>query len=546
MQSNLRLKPKVRWDIIAPSFKMNQTEKQNKELKKQLSPKKYSTMRIKSLFVFVLIALFSLCGETAKADSFSYTYQGKTLYYTCHWYGIFDEVLDEVSVSKCDTSTIGAVVIPSQVTYNGITYSVTSIGGSAFTNCSLTSITIPNSVTSIGWYAFSGCSSLTSITIPNSVTYIDDYTFRNCSSLTSITIPNSVTFTSIGEYAFSGCSSLTSITIPNSVTSIGRYAFSGCSSLTSITIPNSVTSIGNGAFRNCSSLTSITIPNSVTSIGYETFSGCSSLTSITIPNSVTSIGKAAFYNCSSLTSVTIPNSVTSIDGHAFWGCSSLDTVTINSNSVCERFWGRDSYSGYDTVTNPRVLIIGESVTSISENAFDGCSSLVTIKIPASMTFIERYAFANCTNIDIIYSVGMCPPEVENTTSFKNVSRNAKLFVPSGSIEDYKQAKVWKEFFNIEEYNTSDSTAGIQDIDLSNTISLYPNPADKEVYLTLDNTDLGNAEAVIYDLQGKVVKTFEIKESEKSIKLDVSALQKGTYTIMISNDKTRVTKKLIKR
>ena len=52
----------------------------------------------------------------------------------------------------------GAVVIPSTVTYNGKTYSVTSIGNFAFSECtSLTSITIPNSVTSIGNFAFSGC-----------------------------------------------------------------------------------------------------------------------------------------------------------------------------------------------------------------------------------------------------------------------------------------------------------------------------------------------------------------------------------------------------
>jgi hypothetical protein len=304
---------------------MNQTEKQNKELKKQLSPKKYSNVRIKSLFAFVLIALFSLCGETAKADAFSYTYQGKTLRYQT-------TSSNTVAVIDYGTGTpySGTVVIPSQVTYNGITYSVTSIGTTyygAFEGCSsLTSITIPNSVTDIGWYAFYGCSSLTSITIPNSVTDIGYGVFWGCSSLTSITIPNSVT--DIGVYAFYGCSSLTSVTIPNSVTSISG-AFCGCSSLTSVTIPNSVTSIS-GAFCDCSSLTSITIPTSVTSIGNSAFSGCSSLTSITIPNSVTSIGNSAFSGCSSLTSITIPNSVDSIGYYALYGCSSLDTMIFRS------------------------------------------------------------------------------------------------------------------------------------------------------------------------------------------------------------------------
>ena len=81
----------------------------------------------------------------------------------------------------------GDVVIPETVTYNGITYSVTSLGWACFTYCSsLTSITIPNSVTSVGEYCFYGCSGLTSITIPNSVTSLGDCCFENCSSLTSI------------------------------------------------------------------------------------------------------------------------------------------------------------------------------------------------------------------------------------------------------------------------------------------------------------------------------------------------------------------------
>ena len=74
-----------------------------------------------------------------------------------------------------------SITLPATVTYNGVTYSVTSIRDFAFYDCSsLTAITIPESVTSIGSSAFNGCSSLTAITIPEGVTSIGDYVFYDC------------------------------------------------------------------------------------------------------------------------------------------------------------------------------------------------------------------------------------------------------------------------------------------------------------------------------------------------------------------------------
>ena len=88
----------------------------------------------------------------------------------------------------------GSINLPATVTYEGVDYSVTSIGEYAFFYCTrLTAITIPEGVTSIGSGAFQSCSRLTAITIPEGVTSIGDYAVTTCSSLASITIPESVT-----------------------------------------------------------------------------------------------------------------------------------------------------------------------------------------------------------------------------------------------------------------------------------------------------------------------------------------------------------------
>ena len=106
------------------------------------------------LITAVAIMMLSL---QAMAYDFSYTHQGKTLYYNRTSGNTV-----KVTYYSSDNYVSGDVVIPSTVTYNGTTYSVTSIGGSAFAYCSrLTSVTIPNSVTSIGSSAFAYCSRLT-------------------------------------------------------------------------------------------------------------------------------------------------------------------------------------------------------------------------------------------------------------------------------------------------------------------------------------------------------------------------------------------------
>ena len=241
------------------------------------------------------------------------------------------------------------------------------------------------------------------------VTCQEQWSSSNYSGLTTVTIPKTVTYsgitysvTSIGNEAFYACSSLASVTIPNSVMSIGESAFAWCDALTSITIPNSVTSIGDCAFSSCSSLTSITIPNSVTSIGEDAFLYCDSLSSIVVENGNTTYDSRESCNAIIETvtntlivgcqNTIIPNSVTSIGDYAFSGCSSLTSITI-PNSVTNI--GGAAFARCDALAS---VTIGNGVTSIGAAAFSYCSSLTSIAIPNSVTSIGSEAFYGCSSL----------------------------------------------------------------------------------------------------------------------------------------------------
>ena len=211
-------------------------------------------------------------------------------------YNILSEDDRTVEVTESPYGYSGEVVIPAEVTYDGCTYSVTTIGNYAFEDRDhLISVSMP-SVTTIGYDAFYGCDSLTSVYMP-SVTTIGKEAFYWCSGLVSVSMPS---VTTIDNVAFFFCNALVSVSMPQ-VTTIGDRAFESCFALTSVYMPL-VETIGEWAFSGCGSLISVSLP-SATTIGDWAFYWCSALTSVNIPASVSTIGIGAFDRCSSLTSV---------------------------------------------------------------------------------------------------------------------------------------------------------------------------------------------------------------------------------------------------
>ncbi len=339
-------------------------------------------------------------------------------------------------------SAITDIEIPSVAVDNSDnSFSVTTIGSTAFLDDSLTSVIIPNSVTIIDGAAFRR-NNLTSVNIPNSVTKINFGAFLE-NSLTSVTIPSSVTSIFISAFDLNDITEVIARgTIPADVKTFEINDSFGDRSNINLFIPEGTTqayldadwtgfaSINEGifpigfAFEDSGLLYRVTsqvpaeveviggiaVPSnlvlpasvsfenlafSLTSIGELAFFQ-DGLTSVTIPNSVTSIGESAFF-VNELTSVTIPNSVTSIGSKAFRK-NALTNVII-PNSVT--FIGRAAFE-FNQLTS---VTIPNSLTSIAIEAFRE-NALTSVIIPDSVTIIEAAAFADNALTNVIIPDGV--------------------------------------------------------------------------------------------------------------------------------------------
>ena len=184
---------------------------------------------------------------------------------------------------------------------------------------------------------------------------------------------------------------------------------------------------GTGTTESLGALEFKTIGNGICSvIGIGTYTG----THLAIPEEspkgekVVSIGDNAFSECVHLTSLVIPAGVTEISQNAFQGCTGLESITVSDGNSIYYSQGNclisRAYNGL--ILGCKTSIIPDGVTSISRDAFQGCTGLTSITIPDSVTFIAEYTFQGCTGLESItvregnseyYSQGNCLIKKEN-------------------------------------------------------------------------------------------------------------------------------------
>ena len=294
----------------------------------------------------------------------------------------------------------------------------------------------------------------------------------------------------------------------------------------------------------------------VSELPYYSFKGCKSLKKFDW-NRVwgrVQIGPRAFAGCISLTSFTIPvgglsSSTGGWDGHqlmAFYGCSSLDTLIIG-DSKGKLYLGSDDldhssptknefddspirylYIGSDYVKNTQYavskfkrvehLVIGDSVSSLT-NWPSG--NLKTLEIGSNLSKVTD--FSKNTTLEYIKVKRTNPPTAMGFSNYNFI--NTILYVPRGCKAIYESRAIWKNFWNIQEY---DITSNIPQIS-ADAVRIQ----SKDGIISILGVDKGK-DVVIYTVSGQIVGSTKSNGNQVSL---ITNIKKGEIAIIKIGEKT---------
>ena len=426
---------------------------------------------MKKLLLAIVLAAFAFSGKAhdIELDGFYFNITSLTdltVALTCNENGAVEEWDGTIYNGN---SYSGDIVVPEKITWNGRTFVVNEILSDAFLNCTLTSLVIPPSIQ----YMHLGNAKITKLVIEDS-----DEELTNSSpfyiGLSEGQIEELYIGRNINEEDCFEDLSIKSVTFGEKVTYITDHMFYECNITGTLVLPNNIKEIGRYAFAE-SNITSVNAMG-LEVMGERAFSYCSSLKAIDAPN-LKYINNEAFSNCTSLTSYEIPQGVANIESGAFSYCTGLESV-----------------------------IIPNSIIEFGGNIFSGCTSLKSITVNATTPFmLEESNFDAQTYI------------------------NAALHVPSSSLDAYKNADVWKNFFNI---------SGDNDIE-DNVCSIMFNSYDG--FVEIGNLQIKDDEYIMSANKGDKItlKFIPNSNAENEYELGKVTINGEDVTFNVMNDELTV-------
>eukprot|EP00039_Didymoeca_costata_P020623 m.341931 g.341931 ORF g.341931 m.341931 type:complete len:382 (+) comp20679_c0_seq1:297-1442(+) len=185
------------------------------------------------------------------------------------------------------------------------------------------------------------------------------------------------------------------VQVPKTWTTVPNMALANCDNVSVVFLHEQVEEIGNSSFANCPKLRILFFGGqNLKVIGNHAFAG-SNITEIVFPNSVEIMGDSAFAFSPSLKTVLLPSKLKVVPPRAFYGCSALQHVHINLPANSLLSVGEAAFEG---CTSLEFVDLPSTLQTVSDLAFNGTSKLRNITFPRSLTYIGECAFGFTTQL----------------------------------------------------------------------------------------------------------------------------------------------------
>ena len=411
--------------------------------------------------------------------------------------------------------------IPSSVTHEGVTYTVTAVDNEAFYyQRGIREVNLPATIETIDEAAFY-LSSLSRISVQEGVQCINYGAFVD-TEISEIHLPQSLLH--IGAFAF-GYTNISRVDLPSNIDTLRRWTYIGCpiervvfheglvviedeafpgQYIDSLVFPSTLQYLG-GNFAV------YTYPDQYTSyckyaefrngsnplvLGPHCFEGCLNLETLVLSDNIVGLGEYCFSYCS-IDTVVIPRNVSIIPAHCFSDCDSL-----------------------------RSVILPEHLDTIKYGAFRGCPLLRSIVLPADLKYIERYALdpsVDSTGLEAICVLSETPPVLQGINVFPK-NWPITCTIPCRTMSTYQNGQWGVVYTNI----TFVEDCSLVDENPTKSIKIYPNPASDIIHI--EGLGNGNHQIYVYDMQGKVVGSAKV--SDNSTDINITHLPEGMYIVKI--------------